>query len=86
MPLTKLLSSDVLGLRVVHHNVQGIVSKLDELNLWLNASGDTATIHCFSETWLKPNSANLIFPGSTTFTSLYLCRPGKKTITYLVHV
>ena len=75
---TELLSSDVPGLRIVHHNIQGIVSKVDELNMWFNASADSATIYCLSETWLKSNSPNLTFPGFTTFTSPFPCHPGRE--------
>ena len=71
------LGSAVNGMRIAHHNVQGITSKLFELYQWFNASADSATIYCLTETWLKPGSSTLQVPGFTVFTSPPLCRPGQ---------
>ena len=65
------------GLRIVHHNVQGIHYKLLELSQWFEASADSNTIYCFTETWLKPHSSALTVPGFEVFTSPLLCRPGR---------
>ena len=61
----------------MHHNIQGINSKLLELNQWFEASVDTSTVYCFSETCLKPHSPNPTAPGFTIFTPPLLCHPGK---------
>ena len=47
--------------------------------LWFEICEDTATIFCFTETWLKSFSPILLVPGYTVFTSPILCRPGKVT-------
>ena len=74
-----LLGATIDGFRVVHHNVQGIYSKITELTQWFEICEDTATIFCFTETWLKSFSPVLLIPGYTVFTSPILCRPGKAT-------
>lgn len=53
------ITSDVLcipcfGLRFVHHNVQGLWSKWDDLSRWMAASVDSVGVFCFSEIWMKP--------------------------------
>ena len=65
-----LLGSVVKGVRIVHHNVQGINSK------WFEASADSNTIYCFTETWLKLHSSMLTVPGFAVFVSPLLCCPG----------
>ena len=49
-----LLEATISGVRIVHHNVQGIQSKIIELTQWFKVCGGTAAIFCFTETWLKP--------------------------------
>ena len=53
--------SDVLcephsQLRIVHHNVQGLQSKWDDLSDWMAGSASSGNVFCFSETWVKPES------------------------------
>ena len=62
-------------LRLVHHNVQGLYSKWDELSRWTVASPDSASIFCFSEIWMKPEMT-LHLPGFQSFYSHPLRRPG----------
>ena len=73
-----LLGAVVHGVRIVHHNIQGINFKLLELSQWFEASGDSSTIYCFTETWLKPHSSTLTVSGFTVFTSPLLHRPGQE--------
>ena len=44
------------GIRIVHHNVQGLCYKMDELVEWFHQCNGRDVIFCFSETWIKPNS------------------------------
>ena len=72
-----LLDATISGVRTVHHNVQGIQSKIIDLTQWFKACAGTATIFCFTETWLKPCSTKLTVPGYTVFISPLLHHPGK---------
>ena len=72
-----LLEATISGVRIVHHNVQGIQSKIIELTQCFEVCGGTATIFCFTETWLKPCLPTLTVPGYTVLTSPFLRRPGR---------
>ena len=54
-----LLPSDIFkesittDLCVVHHNVQGLLSKFTEISQWLHISFGSNLIVCCSETWLQ---------------------------------
>ena len=74
-----LLGAAVQGVRIVHHNIQCIHSKLTELTQWFEICENTATIFCFTETWLKPCSPRVVVPGYAVLTSPILCRPDKPT-------
>ena len=75
----ELLGASIQGVRIIHHNVQGIHSKITELTQWFEVCEDTATVFCFTETWLKPCSPILSVPGYTVLTSPILHRPGRVT-------
>ena len=75
--LLELLKDKPRGVRVVHHNVQGLFSKLDELSQWFDACADSATVFAFSEVWLRPGGPAITVPGYSVYTSPFLCRPGK---------
>lgn len=49
------LCDDFTGIRIVHHNIQGLRSKLDDLSEWFGLSAGKATIFCFGEIWVKPS-------------------------------
>lgn len=72
----ELLGVAIQGVRIVHHNVQGIHSKITELTQWFEVCEDTATVFCFTETWLRPCSPSLIVPVYKMLTSPILSRPG----------
>lgn len=71
-----LLGAAVQGMRIVHHNIQSIHSKLTELTQWFDICENTATIF---ETWLQPCSPRVVVPGYTMLTSPILCHPDKPT-------
>lgn len=67
-----VLSSSFNGIRVVHHNVQGIQSKMTEITGWLKQMINTNTIFCLTKTWLSSNSPPICVEGFhifVTFTS-----------------
>ena len=72
-----VLKDNPSGLRIVHHNVQGLCSKSDELSLWFSNCVKTATIFCFTEVWLRPGSPDVTVPGYTVYTTPMLCCPSK---------
>jgi len=55
------ISSD--GVRLIHHNVQGLLSKMPEITQWLHICDSSPTILCCSETWLRSNDSVGQFPG-----------------------
>ena len=81
-----LLPEDLFGgsftasLRVVHHNVQGLLSKFTEITQWLHLSCNSNIILCCSETWLKDGSIPVV-PGFTSYCSPLLRRTtGKRPL------
>ena len=74
-----LLSTDLAGIRVVNHNIQGIRSKQTELTQWFEASANKDTIFCFTETWIKPSDPPLTVNGFTVYTSPLLLRTGQSS-------
>ena len=79
LSIVNQLGAAIQGIRIVHHNIQGIHSKLTELTQWFETCENTATIFCFTETWLKLCSPRVVVPGYTVLTSPILCRPNKTT-------
>ena len=64
LPLTvEVLEVAFRGLRVLHHNVQGLHSKLDELSQWFSSFASKDVVLCFSETWVKPDNPSITIPG-----------------------
>ena len=51
----KVIKISSKGIQLIHHNVQGLLSKLPELCQWLHES-TSPTILCCSETWLKTDN------------------------------
>jgi len=66
---TDSLDSEFVGCHIIHHNVQGLHSKLDDLPEWFTLSVEKATIFCFSEIWIHSNSPPVVVPGFQLFTS-----------------
>ena len=67
-------------LRVVHHNVQGLLSKFSEIGQWLNSSHGSNIIICCSETWLLGDKLPAT-SGFVSYCSPLLGRPtGKKPL------
>ena len=74
-----LLISDVLStppvrLRIVHHNVQGLLSKWTDLQGWLSDAAPSGEIFCFSDTWLKPGLPQPQFSGFQAYFAPHLRR------------
>jgi len=57
----------------IHHNLQGLESKLPEISQWLHVS-DVPTILCCSETWLQDVNPSMSIAGYKTFCSPSLRR------------
>ena len=52
------------GVRVIHHNIQGLVSKIVDVEQWVGDCVNTASVFCFSETWINHESPPVFtFPG-----------------------
>ena len=61
------------SLCIVHHNVQGLLSKFIEFTQWLHSCYNLNIIVCCSETWLRGGSIPAI-PGFVSYCSLLLGR------------
>ena len=61
--VSDVLSVPSCGVRLIHHNVQGLLSKMPEITQWLHIYGSLPTILCCSETWLRPNDSVGQIPG-----------------------
>ena len=57
------------GVQLIHHNVQGLLSKVTKIAQWLHMCQDSPTILCCSETWLKGVSLMPTFSGYKGFHS-----------------
>ena len=69
-----LLASDITdspisGVCMIHHNVQGLMSKVTEISDWLHGCDQDHVIFCCSETWLKPCNVVPSIPGFQLFCS-----------------
>ena len=79
LPLAdEALCTTFTGIRVAHHNIQGVHSKMDDLATWFNLCMGKNVIFCFTEIWTKPNSPPLHYPGYQVLLSPYHVRPGTK--------
>ena len=63
------------GVQIIHHNVQGLNSKLMEISQWLHAGYQLPIILCCSETWLTDNDPVPKFNVFDSFCSPMLQRP-----------
>ena len=66
LPEDLFCGSFTASLRVVHHNVLGLLSKFTEITQLLHLSCNSNIILCCSETWLKDGSIPVI-PGFTSY-------------------
>lgn len=64
IPLTvDVLEESFFGIRVIHHNVQGLHSKMNELpNGFLVVKTMMCMVLCFSKLWVKPDSPPVDVP------------------------
>ena len=63
------------GVRLIHHNVQGLNSKLTEITQWLHSAYRLPIILCCSETWLTDRDPVPRFDGFDSFRSPMLQHP-----------
>lgn len=78
-----VLSESFIGTRIVHHNVQGLFSKMDELSEWFDLGRHRDIIFCFSEIWIKSDSILPDVPGFSMFMSPHHARPAGRPGSYL---
>ena len=51
------------GVRLIHHNVEGLLSKMPKITQWFHICGSSPTILCCSETWSRSNDSVGQIPG-----------------------
>ena len=64
-----IIASPVSGVRVIHHNLQGLMSKITVISDWLHGRDRDHVVFCCSETWLKPCNVVPPIPGFKLFCS-----------------
>ena len=70
--ITDVLADCFHGVRIIHHNTQGLLSKPTDVYQWLSHCAGSASIFCFSETWIKPDGPLLSVAGYQVFDSPFL--------------
>ena len=68
LPEDLFSGSSTASLCVVHHNVQGLLSKFTDITQWLHSCYGSNIIVCCSETWLRGSSIPVI-PGFISYCS-----------------
>ena len=70
LPQDAIAMKKINHLRMIHHNVQGLSSKYEEISEWLiNSRNITSTILCCSEIWLTHSTCLPSVPGFDLFAS-----------------
>ena len=73
--ITDVLNDPISGVRIVHHNIQGLLLKSTDVYQWLGSCvNSAATIYCFSETWIKQGGPLLSVPGYQAFYPPFILR------------
>ena len=76
IPMTSdILASSSNGIRLIHHNVQGLISKSTELCERFHISQSVPTILCCSETWRNDSCPIINISGIVKFYSPVIIRP-----------
>jgi len=84
VPLTDdVLETPFSGIRIIHHNIQGLHSKLDTLTTWFNTCNRKNVVFCLSEIWTKPDGPPLHIPGYQLLFTPFHTRPAVKHLSYL---
>ena len=81
--ITDVLCGNVTGVRLVHHNIQGLLSKSIDIHEWLEACVHSASVFCFTETWMKPEIPLPSVSGYQVFHSPFIARKSNVTGRYL---
>ena len=75
--ITDVLSQSFNGIRIVHHNIQGLLSKSIDIREWLGACNGLSCVFCLTETWVKPETPFPSIPGYQMFHSPFIpCTSG----------
>ena len=59
----------------MHHDVQGLSSKMCEISQWLHTCFGSPTVLCCSELWVKHNYQPITIPGFDMFMLPFLSHP-----------
>ena len=70
--LMDIIDSPVDGVRFVHHNVRGLLSKFSEVSEWLFKARNSPLILCCSETWITVND---LIPNVAGFNLIHFAHP-----------
>ena len=73
-----VLEDTFSGIQIIHHNIQGLHSKTDELSEWFQLCNGKDVIFCFSEVWINPDSPPFDVPGFQKMISPFHGRPNNK--------
>lgn len=73
LPLLSDVLCDLLsGVRIIHHNIQGLLSKSTDMCEWMGSCVNSPNVLCFSETWIRPEGPTLTVPGYQTIYSPHI--------------
>ena len=75
-----IIDSPISGVRVIHHNVWGLLSKISENFHWLHGHDYEHVAFCCSKTWLKAFSVMPSIPAFELFCSQALSRLSTSSI------
>ena len=73
------LCGDFTGICIIHHNIQGLHSKLDDLSEWFSLGAGKGTIFCFGEIWMNSCDPSVSVPGFQLFISPYHFHPDTRS-------
>ena len=78
-----VLCGNVAGVRLVLHNIQGLLSKSIDVHEWLEGCVNSVSVFCFTETWMKPEIPLLSVSGYQVFHSPFITRKSNVAGRYL---
>ena len=67
------------GIHIIHHNIQGVNSKLDDLSEWFTLGAGKGNIFCFGEIWMNSCDPPVSIPGFQLFISPYHFHPDTRS-------
>ena len=81
--ITDVLCSNVTGVRLVHHNIQGLLSKFIDIHKLLEACINSVRVFCFTKTWMKPEILLSSVSGYQVFHLAFIARKSNVAGRYL---